>query len=141
MPSIPKLPAWVKDTCKNIVFDVTACILHGAFGYFLFTAEEHGEIQNLKKLALLVIEKSPESTTEPAVCETIKKTKQLGLEAFAKQASPEAIDAGAVATAKVVCSKTFNPRFIKVLIVACLKSTTSNSSFKPVNFRLYFTLR
>ena len=92
----------------------------GVFGVSLFTTEEVEEINSLKNLALSVMRKSPDITTDPVVCEAIRKGQKSGLETFAKNASPEAIAAGVVSAAELVCTKAFKQRFACVLKGACL---------------------
>ena len=114
---------WIKEVCEDAICGSCLGIVKGIFGISLFTQGETEEIYNLKKLALAVMEKSPEIVTEPVVCEAIRQGQKSGLEAFAKRASPEVVTAGAVAAAELVCSKAFKQRFAVVLMGACLNLT------------------
>ena len=69
----------------------------------------------LKKLTLSVLQKSPDLATDPIICEGIKKGQH-----FAKTAPPEAVAAGVVTAAELVCSKSFKSRFTEVLMGACM---------------------
>ena len=66
------------------------------------------------------MEKSPEIVTEPIVCEGIRKGQKSALDTFAKNASPEAVAAGVVTAAELVCTKSFKERFGNVLMGACM---------------------
>jgi len=111
---------WIKDVCEDIICGGSLGIVKGIFGISLFTEAETEEINNLKKLALSVMEKSPELVTEPIVCEAIRKGQKSALDTFAKNASPEAVAAGVVTAAELVCTKSFKERFTNVLMGACL---------------------
>ncbi len=82
---------WIKDVCEDIVCGGSLGVVKGVFGISLFTVAETEEINNLKKLALSVMEKSPEIVTEPLVCEGIRKGQKSALDAFAKNASPAGV--------------------------------------------------
>ena len=77
------------------------------FGVSLFTEAEAEEIHSLKKLALSVIQKSPKIVTDPLICEGIRKGQKSALDTFAKNAPPEAVAAGVVTAAELVCTKSF----------------------------------
>jgi hypothetical protein len=111
---------WIKDVCVNVICGGTLGIVRGIFGVSLFTADEVQEIDSLKRLALSVMEKAPKTATDPIICDAIKNRHENALEIFAKNASPEAVAAGVIATADVVCGKAFKERFTSVLIGACL---------------------
>jgi hypothetical protein len=111
---------WIKEVCEDIVCGGSLGIVKGVFGISLFTQAETEEIHNLKKLALSVMEKSPEIVTEPIVCEAIRKGQKSALDTFAKNASPEAVAAGVVTAAELVCTKSFKQRFTDVLMGACM---------------------
>ena len=111
---------WIKDVCEDIICGGSLGVVKGVFGISLFTAAETEEINSLKKLAFSVMEKSPEIVTEPLVCEAIQKGQKSGLETFAKNASPEAVAAGVVTAAELVCTKSFKDRFRDVLMGACM---------------------
>ena len=53
---------WIKDVCEDVICGSGLGVVKGVFGISLFT-----QADNLKKLALSVMEKSPE------VCEAIRK--------------------------------------------------------------------
>jgi len=114
---------WIKDVCEDVLCGGGLGVIKGIFGISLFSQSETEEIHNLKKLALSVMEKSPEIVTEPVVCEAIRQGQKSGLEAFAKKASPEVVASGAVAAAELVCNKAFKERFAEVLMGACLNLT------------------
>jgi hypothetical protein len=111
---------WIKDVCVDAICGTCLGVVKGAFGISVFTTEEAEEINSLKKLALSVMGKSPATITDPIVCEAIRKGQKYGLEIFAKNASPEAIAAGVVTAAELVCTKSFKQRFADVLTGACL---------------------
>lgn len=111
---------WIKEFCEDAVVGGCLGMFKGIFGISLFTAAETEEIHSLKKLALSVIEKSPEISTEPLICEGVRKGQKAALDNFAKNASPEAVAAGVVTAAELVCTKSFKERFRKVLMGACL---------------------
>jgi hypothetical protein len=75
---------------------------------------------SLKQLALSVMAKSPEMVGEPILCEAIRQGQKSALETFAKKATPEAVSAGVVVAAELVCKKAFTQRFADVLMGACL---------------------
>lgn len=111
---------WIKDVCVDTFCGSGLGIVQGLFGISMFTDAEVEEIFNLKSLALSVIQKSPEIVTDPLVCESIRAGQKAGLDAFSKTASPEAISAGVVIVAELVCTKSFKERFAGVLMGACL---------------------
>jgi len=111
---------WIKDVCEDVICGGSLGVVKGVFGISLFTAAETEEINNLKKLALSVMEKSPEIVTDPAICEAIRKGQKSALDTFAKTASPEVVAAGAVTAAELVCTKAFKQRFSDVLMGACM---------------------
>lgn len=111
---------WIKDVCIDSICGTCLGVAKGAFGISVFTSEEAQEIHNLKTLALSVMKKSPDTITDPTICEAIRKGQKYGLDTFAKNASPEAIAAGVVAAAELVCTKSFKQRFADVLTGACL---------------------
>lgn len=86
----------------------------------LFTSEELEEVNNLKNLALSVIEKAPPIPADPAVCEGIRSGKKYALNIFRKNASPEAVATGVVGAVELICTKSFKQRFADVLTGACL---------------------
>jgi len=112
--------SWLKDVCEDAICGSSLGIVKGVFGISLFTEAETVEINNLKNLALSVMEKSPEIVTEPIVCEAIRKGQKSALDTFAKNASPEAVAAGVVTAAELVCAKSFKQRFTDVLMGACM---------------------
>ena len=111
---------WIKDVCVDAVCGTCLGVCQGVFGISIFTAEEVDEINNLKNLAVSVMEKSPTITSDPSVCEAIRKGQKYGLQSFAKNASPEAVSAGVVTAAELICNKSFKKRFADVLTGACL---------------------
>jgi hypothetical protein len=111
---------WIKDVCEDVLCGATLGLVKGIFGVSLFTASETEEIVSLKKLALSVVEKSPQMVTEPILCDAIKAGQKSALETFAKNAPPEAVAAGVVTAAELVCGKAFKQRFGEVLMGACL---------------------
>lgn len=111
---------WIKEVCEDVVCGGTLGVVKGIFGVSFFTASETEEIISLKKLALSVMEKSPEIVTEPVVCEAIRQGQKSALETFARKAPPEAVAAGVVTTAELVCSKALKTRFTEVLMGACM---------------------
>jgi hypothetical protein len=111
---------WIKDVCIDTVCGGALGILKGAFGLSFLTADETEEIMSLKKLALSVMEKSPKIVGEPILCEAIRQGQKSALETFTKQATPEAVSAGVVIAAELVCKKAFKDRFADVLMGACL---------------------
>jgi hypothetical protein len=116
---MPKV-GWVREVCEDILCGGGLGIVKGLFRVALFTEKELEEVHSLKKLALSVIEKSPNITTDSVICESIKRGEQIGLENFIKNAPPEAVKAGVVTAAELVCNKSFKARFTKVLMGACL---------------------
>jgi hypothetical protein len=109
---------WIKDICEDIVCGTGLGVVKGVFGISLFTEEETAEINDLKNLALSVMEKAPEIVTEPVICEAIRQGKQSGLDAFAKEVKntlPEE-----VATVVVSAAQSFKQRFGDVLTGACM---------------------
>lgn len=111
---------WLKEICEDVLCGGTLGVAKGVFGISLFTASETEEINSFKKLALSVLQKSPEIVTDPIVCEAIRKGQKSGLENFVKNAPPEAVAAGVVTAAELVCGKSFKSRFGEVLMGACL---------------------
>ena len=110
---------WINEVCEDVICGGGGLgIVKGIFGISLFTATE--EINSLKKLALSVIERSPTIETEPIVCKAIRKGQKSGLDTFVKNASPEAVAAGVVTAAELVCIKSFKQRFTDVLMGARL---------------------
>lgn len=117
----------VKDVCGDVVCGSCLGLVKGVFGVSLFTTAETEEINSLKSLALSVMQKSPEvikDNADAAVCQRVKTgnqaTRKTALEQFTKNASPEDVTAGVVATAELVCKKSFYARFAGVLKGACL---------------------
>lgn len=108
---------WLKETCQEGICGIGLGIAKGVFGVSLFTSDEVTDINNCKKLALSVFEKSPEIVTDPAICEAIRQGKKSGLDAFVAKTSAEAF---AVAAAETVCTQAFKKRFADVLMGACL---------------------
>ena len=111
---------WFKELCEDVVCGSAVGVVKGIFGVSFFTTSEAEEIYNLKKLTLSVLEKSPEIVTEPVVCEAIRQGQKSALETFARKAPPEAVAAGVVTTAELVCSKALKTRFTEVLMGACM---------------------
>jgi hypothetical protein len=111
---------WLKNVCEDVVCGGTLGVVKGIFGVSFFTASETEEIVSLKKLALSVMQKSPQMVTEPLVCNTIKAGQEHALETFAKNVPPEAVAAGVVTAVELVCGKAFKQRFGEVLMGACL---------------------
>jgi len=112
--------SWIKDVCGDVLCGSGLGVVKGIFGISLFTEAETEEINSLKKLALSVMEKSPQIVTEPIVCQAIQNGQKSALDVFAKNASPEAVAAGVVIAAELVCTKSFKQRFTNVLMGACL---------------------
>ena len=81
---------------------------------------EAEEIYNLKKLALSVMEKSPEIVTNLIVCEAIKQGQKSARDTFTKNLSTEAVSVGVVIVAELICTKFFKQRFTGILMVACM---------------------
>lgn len=106
---------WIKEVCADVVCGGALGVAKGVFGVSLFTASETEEIVSLKKLTLSVMEKSPKIVTEPVMCEAIRQGQQSALETFAKNAPPEAVAAGVVTEAELVCGKALKTRFTEVL--------------------------
>lgn len=117
---------WIKELCIDTACGTCLGIVKGAFGISVFTASEVDEISNLKKLALSVMEKSPDIVTDPIVCQSIRNGQKYGLDTFANNASPEAVAAGVVTVAHLVCEKSFKQRFTDVLMGACLNVVGCN---------------
>ncbi len=111
---------WIKEVCEDVVCGTFLGILKGACGVSLFTAPETEEINSLKQLTISVMEKSPQIVTDRRICDGIRQAQKSALEEFVKTAPPEAIAAGVVSTAQVVCTKSFKQRFASVLTGACL---------------------
>lgn len=111
---------WIKDVCIDAVCGICLGVCQGVFGMSLFTSEELEEVNNLKNLAVSVIEKSTPIVSDPAVCEGIRSGKKYALDIFRKNASPEVVAAGVVSAAELVCNKSFKQRFADVLTGACL---------------------
>lgn len=116
MPWIGEL----KESCVDSVCGGSLGLVKGIFGVSFFSCKEVEEIHSLKKLALSVIEKSPKLATDPAVCEGVKQGQKAALDSFIKNAPPEAVAAGVVTAAELVCTKSFKARFGDVLRGACL---------------------
>jgi hypothetical protein len=114
---------WIKEVCEDVVCGGSLGVIKGIFGISVFTEAETEEINRLKSLALSVMKKSPEIVTEPIVCEAIRKGQKSALEKFANNASPEAVTAGVVTAAELVCTKSFKQRFTNILMGACLNLT------------------
>ena len=111
---------WFKEVCEDVVCGGGLGMVKGVFGFSLFTEAEAAEISSLKKLALSVIQKSPEIVTDPLICEAIRNGQKSALDSFAKNASPEVVAAGVVTAAELVCAKSFKERFASALMGACL---------------------
>jgi hypothetical protein len=114
---------WMKNVCEDVLCGGGLGVIKGIFGASFFTASETEEINSLKNLALSVIEKCPKMATEPVICDAIKSGQKYALEAFAKNAPPEAVAAGVVTAAQLVCGKAFKQIFGEVLMGACLNLT------------------
>lgn len=99
--------SWIKEVCEDTICGSALRLVKGIFGISLFTASETEEINSLKKLALSTIEKAPEFSTDPFLCEGIKKGQQIALDKFVSGASPEMVSAGIVTAAELVCNKSF----------------------------------
>jgi hypothetical protein len=112
--------AWLENVCTDAICGSALGIINGVFGLSLFTSQEVEEINSLKKLALSVMEKTPEFSTEPVICEAIKNGQQTGLETFMKNAPPEVASTAVVTVIDIVCRKAFKERFKDVLMGACL---------------------
>ena len=65
-------------------------------------------------------QKAPEFSTDPFLCQGIKKGQQIALDKFVSGASPEMVSAGIVTAAELVCKKSFKSRFGEVLEDTCL---------------------
>jgi hypothetical protein len=111
---------WIKEVCVDAVCGASLGIVKGVFGISLFTDTETEEINNLKNLALSVMQKSPQIVTEPSICEAIQKGQKSALDTFSKNAPPEAVAAGLVTAAELVCTKSFKQRFTDALMGSCL---------------------
>ena len=112
--------AWIREVCEDSVCGTALGLVKGTFVVSWFTTAETEEIFSLKQLALSVMEKSPEFVTESATCEVLKQGQTSALQTVAQNAPPEAIAAGVIAAAEVVCTKAFKYRFTDVLLGACL---------------------
>jgi hypothetical protein len=110
----------MKEVCEDALCGGGLGIVKGVFGISFYTSAEVEEIASLKKLALSVLQKSPELATDPLICEAIQKGQKSGLDAFAKKVPPEAVAAGVVTAAELVCTKSFKIRFADVLMGACM---------------------
>ena len=108
--------AWIKDAVCGFVLGAVKGVCDVSF----FTAEETEEVRSLNNLALSMVQKSTEISTDPVVCDAIQNGKQAGLDSFIKNAPPEAVSSGLVAAAELVCQKAFQERFRCVLMGACL---------------------
>lgn len=115
--------SWIRNVCIDAICGSALGLINGIFGLSLVTSQEVEEITSLKKLALSVIEKAPEFSTESVVCEAIKNGQQTGLETFVKNAPPEVASTAVVAAVELVCGKAFKERFKDVLMGACLNLT------------------
>lgn len=115
--------AWIKNSICGLILGA----VKGICDVSLFTNEETEEIRNLKNLALSVLKKSTEISTDPVVCDAIQKGKQAGLDSFIKNAPLEAVGSGLVAAAELVCHKSFKQRFRCVLMGACLNLVSCGS--------------
>lgn len=113
------LMAWIREVTEDLVCGAFVGIFKGLCGYSLYTAAESEEIDNLKKLALSIIDKAPPFETDPNVCEAIIKGQKSALDKFCQNASPEMVSAGVVTASKLVCGKAFKQRFGEVLMGAC----------------------
>jgi hypothetical protein len=111
---------WIRNICVDAICGTCLGFVKGATGISLFTTEELDEVINLQKLALALIEKSPQVVTDDAICKAIREGQKSGLEMFVKNAPPELIATGLVTAAELVCNKSFKQRFGEVLIGACL---------------------
>ena len=111
---------WIQEFVEDAICGGALGVVKGLFGVSIFTAAETEEIHSLKKLALSVVEKAPDFTTDALVCEGIRKGQKAALNQFADKASPEMIAAGVVTAAELVCAKSFKARFASVLTGACL---------------------
>lgn len=58
--------------CQDVVWGSDFGIINGVFEILLFTVPKTDEIVILKKLAQLVMGKSPEIVTEPVMCKAIR---------------------------------------------------------------------
>jgi hypothetical protein len=111
---------WFKNVCIEVFYGGTLGVLKGAFGISLFTESETEELNSLKQLALSVMRKAPEITTDPIICEGIRNGRKSALESFTNGLSPEAVAVGVGTAAELVCNKSFKQRFASVLMGACL---------------------
>lgn len=111
---------WITEVCEDVVCGGGLSLVRGIFSISLFTEKEAQEIHNLKTLALDIIQKSPAFKTDDAVCEGLRLGQQAALDSFGKNAPAEAVNAGVVVAANLVCSQAFEARFRKILMGACL---------------------
>ena len=116
---VREAPQACKDAaCGFALGFVKACNL-GSY----FTESEVSEIMHMKTLAEAIKRKSVKLSTDKLICEGIDKGSKTALETFRQNLPPEAVEAGVGAAAGLVCSKSFLPRFAKVLKEACVTLT------------------
>jgi len=111
------------QACKNAACGFALGLAKACNLGSYFTESEVSEILHMKALAKTIRRKSIKLSTDKIVCEGIDKVSQTALEIFQQNLLSEAVDAGIGAVAGLVCSKSFLPRFAKVLKEACVTLT------------------
>lgn len=64
--------SWFKETCEDVICSCGLGMVKGVFGVSFFSPSEVDEIHNYKKLALSVMEKSPDIATDSGICDAIR---------------------------------------------------------------------
>lgn len=77
---------YIKDVCAKAFSGLAA---GGIFGVSLFSNSEVEEIENLKKLSVSIISKSPDFMTDRFICEEIIKDSKTDLQTFINNAPSE----------------------------------------------------
>jgi len=110
----------IKELCKEATCGICKGLVKEAFNIELFDSTDAEEIQNLKQLALSVVQKSPQLHTPSDICNDILRKNPSAIDRFCEDLSPEAVTAGVGIAAQLVCKKSFRAGFAEVLTGACL---------------------
>lgn len=116
---VRQAPQVCKETACGFVLGIAHVCNLGSY----FTETEVTEIMHMKSLAESIRRKAIKLSTDKIVCEGIDAGSKTALETFQRNLPPEAVEAGVGAAAGLVCSKSFLPRFAKILKEACVTLT------------------
>ena len=116
---VREAPQACKDAACGFALGLAKACNLGSY----FTESEVSEILHMKSLAEAIKRKSIKLSTDKIICDGIDKGSKTALEAFQQNLPSEAVESGIGAAAGLVCSKSFLPRFAKILKEACVTLT------------------